>query len=141
METDHQTRMGSCSSSPTSSVATPPNWEEQETDQQSVETTDYLRPETSTGTCLRVLAGDSFVFAGKMGDRTFRFYCSMFGYRCDRHDLDASDVLRQQIEGKQVGVHIHGHDGYGRLVVSVDVDEANVNQYMISRGVGVRISD
>ena len=133
-------QMGACSSSPDDDASSlgsaPSQFTCIDCEGVGLADTEYLRPDHSTGKCLRVVSGDSFIFAGTLGGKQYRFFCVMLGYSCHKADLDAADALKQQIEDKVVDIHIHSHDGYGRLVVSVDCDHNNVNQAMLALGIG-----
>ena len=47
----------------------------------------------------------------------------------------ASRVAKKLMQGKRVTVRITGHDRYGRLLGVVTVDELNVNEALLTRGV------
>lgn len=98
--------------------------------------------ESHIGTITRVIDGDTVV--AQVGDQEFRI--RIFGVDApelenpDRgaqvHAQEATDFLKEWIEGKQVQIHGREWDDFDRLVADITIEGQNVARSLIERGLG-----
>lgn len=101
-----------------------------------------------TAKCVKVYDGDTahFVFRPHDGAALARYICRFSGYNSaeikgsfeaeKKKALEVRDALREKILHKVVRLTAGDFDMYGRVLVVVELDGENINQWMLDNDYG-----
>lgn len=94
-----------------------------------------------------VYDGDTITVVFKFADTFYKWCCRLYGIDTpelrskDAHEkaeaIIARDFLREKILGKIVQITCGDFDKYGRLLVTVEYENENINNLMVDKGFAV----
>ena len=103
----------------------------------------YLYAGSMTGTAIKINDGDTFVFLNQSTGEKFKV--RLFGIDVPEKGqtcgTEAFQVLYEEIFYKKVTIHYEDNkngfpktDKYGRIIAIVEVDNKDINRYMVQEG-------